>query len=309
MPTYDFELTFTGLCILTLHGPDKRRPDEANVLLVKTDGGGHPGHPGHLQHFPLLSFSTARDARPAAGSTASFNLLPTPDGRQLGIAELGGALDIAFDGEEENVPGSLTAHWRPAGTPETLAPDPANAAEQAWLNWVPLLKKVNPGLKAPTEEAPFAGLRGDLVSARLKLTRGELKAANLIRQRNGNGQFVIWSFKPPGDVAPVARQAMAAAVVLRFSGLTQPVWIQGGTLGRLGLVGQRQDELVQVSITNLPKENSGPSDRLDHFARFYDLAEFDVRPRDLALPEAAAIIDTSVGTDCPGALHTVVPDA
>jgi hypothetical protein len=310
MFTYDFELIITGLCVLTFHGQDKRQPDQVNVLLVKTDPPGEDAHAGHAehhkhpQHFPQLSFTTARDARPATDSDARFSLVPTPDGHQLGIAELGGVVSLAFDDKEENVPEPLTAYWRPAGKPDGLAPDQNDADEQAWLNWVPLLKKVNPGLKAPTEEAPFAGLRADRVIARLALTRGELKAANLIRKPNG--QFRIWDFKPPGAVQPFARQAMAAAAVLRFQRLSQPVWFEGETIGRLGLMGQRQDELVRASITNLPRENVSLGTRLVHFAQFYEL--FDESPRVQSLPEFDEHLFTSVGVDCPCALHAVVPD-
>ncbi|HEX7186057.1 MAG TPA: hypothetical protein VF756_29800, partial [Thermoanaerobaculia bacterium] len=149
---YDFELTFTGLCILTFIGEDKSHPEEVNVLLVKTDlpAQGEPDHQhhrahAHARHIPLLSFSTARDARPAPGSEARFRLVPTPDGRQLGIAELRGIITIKTDEEEENPPGRLVAHWRPGDAPVNTTPDPDSAAEQAWLNWVPSLQKVNPG--------------------------------------------------------------------------------------------------------------------------------------------------------------------
>ena len=311
MLSYDFELTITGLCVLTFHGEDKRRPDEVNVLLVKTDPprecsdaehsehSEHAGHSGHEhpQHFPLLTFSVARETRPAAGSNAEFGLVPTPDGRQLGIVRLEGPVHLNLgDGDG---PAGLTARWRPADLADRLAPED----EEAWLNWVPLLKKVSPDLKAPTEEAPFAGLNWDRVIATLKLTRGALKAANLIRR--ADGRLAIWEFKPAGKVEPFARQAMAAAVVLRLSGLSQPVSIEGDRIGRLRLVG-RQGELVRASVTNLPAENSAPSERLEHFAQFYDL--FEEQPQTESLPEFTGIIDTSQGMDCPCAVHTVVPD-
>jgi hypothetical protein len=302
---YAFELTFTGLAVLTLFGADKSRPREAHFLLLGGDpGDGHGGHGGHAQHvthLPLLSFSTERRKRPAAGSKARFKLLPGPDGRQLGIASLAGAVSVSLDEEEKRPATGLSALWRPSTV--AAAQQPTSTDEERWLDWVPLLKKVNPGIKDATDSPPFAGLKASGVVARVALTEGSLRAANFVRRSNGG--HAIFDFKPPGAGPSSGRQALAVAVVLRLEGLTMPVWIEAPSLGRLGLDGV-DGETVRASITSLPDEDSGAGSRLVHFEQFYDVTEFDTRPTQLSAPESNDLLDTTSSLDCPCAIHAGV---
>jgi len=312
---YDFELTFTGLVVLTFFGADKTKPDEVDVLIVKSDAphadrARHEHHHGHggpfPAHFPKLVFTPARDFRPAAESDAHYSLVPTPDGRQLGIADVHGDVALEFDSEETNVPRDLVARWRPADVPERPVPDDGHPEQLEWLDWAPMLRKVNPNIKDASSSAPYAGLKPDLVMGRLRIDRGILKAVNLIRRPDG--RFVIWNFKSEVEgEPPVGRQALASGVALRMSGLTEPITLKGRPFGVLRLAGVRDGELVQASISNLPSEETPKSDRLEHFAHFYDLTPFSDIPRFDLVPEREGIADTSSGSDCPGAIHMRFP--
>ncbi len=46
---FDFELSFTGLCLFVLQGKDKRKPDKLTALLVSSNGHNH-AEPAHQAH-------------------------------------------------------------------------------------------------------------------------------------------------------------------------------------------------------------------------------------------------------------------
>lgn len=294
---YKFELTFKGLCVLTFEGADKRAPTAVNVLLAKT--------PPAMQHVPILSFNPRQLA---AGSSAPFTIVPTPDGRHIGLLDLKSQMNLRLDPSGTG----LTAIWRPTlPGPEPEAPP--TDADQEWLNWSPALTSGHDNVPVPDEsKLPFANLNAGKITAHLRLTRGTIKAGRVARRVSDNS-FALWDFKRPDNTVKV-RKAIAEVVILTLDGLNVPVWFQGYSWGFFGLVARPSDTVVQASVTNLPAvevpSGAHPTPKLDHFAHFYDL--FDpppLPPAGLALPETGSdvITDTTSSVICPNATYTRTP--
>jgi hypothetical protein len=139
---------------------------------------------------------------------------------------------------------------------------------------------------------------------RVKLPFGDLRAGDIVRDKNGT--IVSWDFKPLNGVS-IGSQAIANSVVLRVQGLTQPIWFNILNK-RLGLESQPAGTEVIASLTHLPGVEPTASDRLTHFAMYYDLAEWTSNPpADLNLPEWVNLPNTSYGTICPNGSYTKVP--
>lgn len=285
-PPYEFELVFHGLILMLFQGSDKRNPTEINAHLLKTD----TMRPGH-RHFPCINFSLADRA---SGSDMPFKLVAGPDGRQFGQVSLAGLVTIEREAGETSASAPLTAIWRPDATPASTLPSSTDLEEHKWLEWVPPLKEANSGIKHPLVVV------GNQVAAQIKISNGELRAANIARDENGS--LVPWKFKksPLGD-PPVIQQAIANAMILSIRNLTKPIWIKDANGKKLGLVPPGTGTKATASLTHLPEVEPAPNVRLTHFGMYYDLVEWDTpRPADLYLPEHSANLDTSYGTICPG---------
>jgi hypothetical protein len=293
---YNFNLVLHGLMILVFEGTNKRTPDAVYALLPTTSG-------GH-QHLPYISFPRANLA---ANSTASYSVVPGPDGKPIGLVSLADSslvpVTLEYDTAESPKPLGVKALWWPSGTPNTKT-QPSTPAEEQWLNWVPSLQKVNPGIKDPKEEAPYAGLDDSLVAVRVKLPFGNLRAGDIARKRDGS--IILWDFKPTSGSSSIPQQAIANTVVLSIQGLTKPIWFD--VLGkRLGLESQPAGTEFTASLTHLPGVEPTASRRLMHFEMFYDLTPWNTRPADINLPERPTLPDTSYGTICPNGIYTKVP--
>jgi len=235
-------------------------------------------------------------------------MVPTPSGETIGLLDLAGLITISLDPHEPGGVATLSAMWRPDNEAESEAPldDDSDSAkeQQQWLNWVPNLETVSPGIQPPTQGSPFAGVDEHKVSSRVRITRGELTAAKIGRDQNGKIQ--IFKFKPKGNKPAATQQAIAEFVVLRFSQLTLPVQFEGLPAGSFGLVGQQPGKVVRASITNLPEVEIAPEKRLTHFAQFFDLVGLNKPEAALNLPETPDITDTSFGAICPCATYAEV---
>lgn len=289
-PPYEFELVFHGLILMLFQGSDKRNPTEIDAFLLKTDtmGGSH-------RHFPCLNFSLADRA---AGSDMPFKLAAGPDGSQFGQVSLTGVVTIEREAGETSASEPLTAIWRPDATPATTLPSTTN--EHKWLEWVPSLKEANPGVKDPL------AVINNQVAAQVKILNGELRAANIAKDQNGD--LVTWTFKTQaGGSTTNLKQAIANAMVLSIRNLTKPIHIKDANGKKLLLVPPGLNTKVTASLTHLPEVEPPPANRLEHFSMYYDLVEWDTttspKPAsaDMNLPQhAVAQLDTSYGTICPG---------
>jgi len=310
--TYDLELTFVGLTVFTFEGPDKRRPDAVQALMVKTeDHAGHHHGAAHAAaalrgslHFPLFTFSPENLA--AGAPIDAYNLIPGPDGRQIGQIALRGPITIETAPNETQGPQDLTAIWRPdTNAPMPQRPSDDDDEEMQWLNWVPSLQSVNSSVAPPDDNLPLAGLNGDQAAATIIFNRGKLTAGRFARMPNDS--IAVYEFKLPGNSPVLGTQAIAGALILRLEGLTRPVSIRGEPMGRLDLV-PRAERLVRASFTNLPDVEVGVQRRLVHFSHLFNFTNLaGIAADQLPLPEGDGIADTSFGTICPGATFTKVP--
>lgn len=317
---FDFELSVSGLCLLTFKG-DKRKPAEVNVLLVKTappegrgdpsggnghhhDNGNGNGHADGHRHFPLLTYS-AGDL--TARSSQNHKLVPASNGQLSGQRDLEGKGGIELAALGVN-PG-IDAVWHP----DAIFPNaPGSRAEERYLNWIPALRRVDPDVPAPLAEVPFAGLLKPQVTAWIKITQGRLEAREVAR--GTSGQYLIWNFgTESGEFDSSVSQALAGKIILRIENLERPVQIRGldepGSFVELAAPPNQPDwtghPLVQASITNLPDQEVFPSPkRLVHFAQYFDLVPGGLSPAVIRLPESASSLDTTVGTFCPPGSHT-----
>jgi len=334
---FDFELSISGLCLLTFKG-DKRKPDEVGILLVKTSGedmpgmdgmpgmhsmpgmregngssggNGHDDGDGHddshedgHRHFPRLTYF-ASDLTDR--SSKDHILVPAANGQQFGQRDLegkGGLELVAL----EVAPG-IEAVWHPDPNPSNA---PTQVSEERYLNWIPALRNVDPAVPAPDGDPPFAGLVGAEVTAYLKITQGRLEASQVAR--GISGQVLLWDFKTEaGQFDHNKAQALAGRVVLRLENLVKPVQLRGldgnGRFVEFAAVTPSPNRtgrpLVQVSITNLPDKEVFPSPtRLTHFGKFFALVKGFQVGNQTHLPEAANQLDTTVGSFCPPGSHT-----
>jgi hypothetical protein len=327
---FDFELTFTGLCVLTLKG-DREKPDEVDVLLVRTTepqehtghsgrtgtgGNGHGngngqgpgnGHDAGHRHLPRLTYR-AKDLTARSTTSRAHRLVPGIDGLQLGQRDLEdkGMIEVkALDR-----PSGMSTAWGPSIIPEILKA-PRTPTEEVWLNWVPSFHIVAPAAPKPKGDLPFLNLEKTQVTAWAKLTQGNVEAAEVARGRI-NGDYLIWDFTPQvgGEVDRKTSQALAGRIVLRMENLEKPVQIRlPGDDGLVELddlrpISDRQEQyLVSASITNLPDLEIPPSERLEHFAQYFSLFD-DFPPSGIRIPEASDRLDTTSSTFCPPGGHT-----
>jgi len=326
---FDFELAFTGLCVFTLKG-EKEQPAEVDVLLVKTtEPEGHTGHSGHTgrggnvpgngngsgagngheaghRHLPRLTYQ-AKDLTARSTTSRVHTLVPGINGLQMGQRDLEnkGKIEVqALDG-----PAGITAAWGPPEIPE-IVKAPTTPAEEVWLNWVPSLHTVAPDVPAPDGPVPFLNLQQAQVTAWVRLTQGRVEAAEVAR--GINGQYLIWDFTSQvgGAVNRNTSQALAGRIVLRLENLEKPVQIrlQGddglAELADLRPLADRQERyVVRASITNLPDMEVPPSQRLVHFAQYYDLVA-NFPSSGIRIPETSDRLDTTSSTFCPPGGHT-----
>ncbi|HWN44110.1 MAG TPA: hypothetical protein VNW71_17940, partial [Thermoanaerobaculia bacterium] len=254
------------------------------------------------RHFPLFTFSPENLTEDSP--IDAYNLVPGPDGRQIGQMSLQGDFTIEMAPDETQGPRDLTAVWRPPAN-GPLPQRPATAAEEEWLNWVPGLQSVNPSIPLPNDALPLAGLNGNQAAASLIFNRGVLTAGRLARAQNGS--IAVYEFKLPGNAPVLGSQAIAGALILRLEGLTRPVFIHGHPSGPLGLI-NLADRVVRASFTNLPDVEVGEQTRLVHFRHLFNFTNLPViTANQIPLPEGRGIPDTSFGTICPGATFTRVP--
>jgi hypothetical protein len=313
---FDFELSISGLCLLTFKG-DKRKPDEVDVLLVKTlapdmpgmrggNGKGHDhgnGHDDGHRHFPRLTYF-ASDLTDR--SSKDQILVPAANGQQFGQRDLEGKDGLEL--EALGVKPGIEAVWHPDPDHHNA---PTQESEERYLDWIPTLRNVDPAVPAPAGELPFLGLLKAEVTAWLKVTQGRLEASQVAR--GISGQYLLWNFKTTaGQFDPKKSQALAGRVVLRLGNLDQPVQIRGlGGDGKpvefapVPSPGRTGRPLVQVSITNLPDKEVFPSPtRLVHFGQFFGLVKNPPADDKIHLPETASQLDTTVGSFCPPGSHT-----
>lgn len=309
--SYTFELTFTGLCIFTFKG-DKKKPEEVNVLLVKTQNHGEHGHhqtPDDI-HLPYLAYS--RHDLTFNQVPGPHTLLPHADGSQT-------VLHSVMSEAIEIFPPDPTTPLEPAWMESGMLPQrPANSTQARWLDWVPALKKINCPTPAPAPQAPYAGLEPLSVVSRVRIRHGSIYAAGFLLELDSTEKkydYAIWDFVfPTGDASPPPDpfpQALAGSVVVSMEGTPHERAVQIKS-SRLNLsfhpprkLGGGFEDKVKVSITNLPAQEGPPQDFLLHFAHLYDPVVWpDGRPR-LRVPKKRPGVITSGNSFCPPGTYTI----
>lgn len=308
---FDFELLFTGLCLFTFEG-EPRHPDAVNVLLIKTPrngqnggngGNGHlhagNGHPADHKHIPMLTYAL-RDLTVRSGKV--HTIAPGPDSEPIGRRNLEGETDLQLVAPGR---GRLSPVWRPAALSKVTVP--RTPADEAWLDWALRLKRLLPDVANPNGSS-FAGLDGNVVSARIRLAQGTLMCTRVARGLNG--RYLLWRFEDSaGAFDPCESQALAGSIVLRLEGLEAPVQIRGfdqpvefAPPGPAD--GSRERKLVQVSITSFPEKEVRETDRLAHVTEQYlALVPNAVFPGSARFPTSTDQLDTPSSTLCPPGTH------
>lgn len=317
--TYTFELSFTGLCVFTFTGQDKRKPDRVDALLVNT-----LHHSGSHRHVPLLGFE-GRNVELA--SSPGFRLAPGPDGRLLCVKDLEGAWPLEIEVRNFGLP-DLEAVWRPGPQPLDKHPYLSDRSEEEWLDWVMALKRMNPETDFPQQDPPYNGLKHEVTDhhgtrpsmcAWVRLTGGVLKARGFPMEwstTDGRWAYDLWDFKEPTSGGnKSATHAMAASVVLSIPRIpvASMVVLKDGRGFEVWLAPRREPDaryqaLVQASVTNLPQEDDGsgiPPAYLEHFQHYYDAVHFSpAPPNEIRLPHPVSHTITLVGSFCPPVTHT-----
>lgn len=305
---YTFEITFTGLCIFTFKG-DRKKPEEVNVLLVKTqDHGDHENHqtPNDI-HLPYLAYS--RHDLTSNKVPGPHTLIPHADGSQTVLhSVMGEAIEII----PPNRP-RLEPAWMESGT---LPQRPANSTQARWLDWVPALKKINCPTPAPAPAAPYAGLEPLSVVSRVCIRHGSIYAAGFLLELDSTENkydYAIWDFVfPTGDASPPpdpSPQALAGSVVVSMVGMPDEQAVQIKS-SRLNLyfhparkLGGGFEDNAKVSITNLPAQEGPPQDFLLHFAHLYDPVVWPHGKPRLRVPKKRPGV-TSGNSFCPPGIYT-----
>ncbi|MGD2116421.1 MAG: hypothetical protein PVG07_15305 [Acidobacteriota bacterium] len=320
--TYTFELTFTGLCIFTFAGTDKRKPDAVHVLLPET-----AGHGAEHPHVPQLAFDT-HNVEMESVSKPGFRLAPGPDGRLLGCKDLHGVRPLQIEVRKGFELPPLHAVWRPekvATLPEH--PDRSDLSQEEWLDWVMALRRMNPETPCPEDCPPYHGLRSEhgcgtpTMIARVELKGGTLKAGGFPMRWNrdeSRWEYRLWTFKEPakarGDGNPSATHTMAGSVVLSIPGIpvASAVVLRGEGGFQVWLVPRRQPDatyqpLVRASVSNLPPDDDAGEkpEYLRHFREFYRCVDFQGKPpNELRLPHEIGHTITRTSSFCPPTSHT-----
>lgn len=301
------ELTFTGLCNLTIPAAERTttasKPSKA--LLVDTSQG-DDNDPHMPRHYPLLSFR-ARDY--ASGPLKDVGLPPgvpvtiAPDGEEIIHLPLDGTtVEIVAEGASEIQ--ETRMEW---ALPSRDTPDPG---EEGAMDWVPNLTRL--GLAAPDLNNASSPPKG--VTSIIDLPHGRFEARRLVMNELNQHKPEIWSFKNQG------RQAIADHVVLiterpadRVVRVKITPWAEPDKGETHRLVQPRGDEILPLSITNLPKlallrrpaeEGHGQPTataeeeaRSLHHLRWY--GELSPRSSDVILPTSRGATRTRQGTICP----------
>lgn len=319
---YTFELTFTGLCIFTFLGEDKRRPREVDVLLVYG-----LQHSGPHRHLPYLGFA----AEYLNGDTnpKQYGLVPGYDGSQTALLSLAGKNGVRIVLPSMHVP-PLHPIWRPTTVPELPeAPDQYDPEQEKWLDWAMALQRMNPETDDPDITDPYGGLDRSKITTRVILDAGTLSCREF--PRRANNSYLTWEFDVPETTPITTRRvvthssdalvepsvigpyAMARSVVLRIENIPdgEEVRIVAADL-QVALVPPVRvhpdpDEVVRASITNLPEisdPNASKQTHLTHFAHFYDPVIFLQPPPRLRLPRRQTAGITSGTSFCPPTTHT-----
>ncbi len=240
----DFELTISGLCVIVMRSPEDRptRPDVVDVLCVSE------GHRPRLCYLP----------EELVTDEAVAELVVDPAGRRIAFLDITNqALTLSF-GTTPHSDFSVT--W---GAPDAEAPQ--TRAEDAWMNWVPLVQDLgfNKGLRL--------GQPGELVEgagAVLSLPKGRLSGREVVRERNSDIPF-LWKFPAAGG----KKRAIANQVVFRADGVADAIFsLNGNTY----LTSSKAGGILQVAISAdlpsvLPDYPEG-SDKLDHLGHIAALA-------------------------------------
>lgn len=230
----DFELNISGLCVLVLRGngnPRPTTPSSVDVLCVGPHQGHHHGHDhmGQPMHSPRLSYLPG-DLLAADGVVADLVIDQT--GRRIASLDLTGkvlGLDLGGNPHAE-----ISVSWGPVNS--IL---PANATEEAWLNWVPSIQDLGftSGLQLGGPGAPVAG-----AGAVLSLPNGILSARNIVRMVQPP-DIIEWQFPAAGGI----RRAIANDVVFRANGVEDVVVLVDGSEA---LTSSSSGGLLQMSISN-----------------------------------------------------------
>ena len=319
---FDFELSFTGLCAVSVDHPET--PKEVDVFLVKTEsdnGNGKPsdhdleartskpehgmrhhrqehgalGHP----HFPLLTYYT-KDLT-ARSDRRRGEVITGPDGQLIGKRSLTGRR-IEVIPPAGYQPGVKLIR-RPVDA-NGFAPHrvPRSPAEERWLNWTLSFRHIDRTIRP--QGFLLGNLSDDAAACIVKLHHGTLEARNVVR--NFNGEYAIWDFRDTetGEFAREDSQALATTIVLRLSGLEAPVRLQG-TLGFVELAPSRiadslETQVVRATISNMPSRELKVL-RPQHLEQIFKLLppESSVDPARRRFPHAADLTDTPGSGLCP----------
>ena len=317
---FDFELSFTGLCAVSVDHPET--PEEVDVFLVKTESDNGNGklnandpleaggakhkhgaprlqqeHADH-QHFPLLTYYTkdltSRSDRQRA------DVIAGPDGQLIAKRSLTGRrIEIVPPAGYQ--PGVKLTR-RPVDI-NGFAPHqvPQSPAEERWLNWTLSFRHIDRTILPP--RFLLGNLSEDAATTIVKIHHGTLEARNVVR--DFNGEYTIWDFRDvkTGKFDRQESQALATTIVLRLSGLEAPVRLQG-TKGFVELAPPRiidsvVPQVVRATISNMPSRELKVlrPQHLEQVFKLLPVGSPDLIPR--RFPHAGDLIDTPGSGLCP----------
>jgi hypothetical protein len=192
----DFELTISGLCVVSLKSeePFPTSPDAVDVVCPK-DG----MHRARLCYDPTLFQVGDLGSDP--------DLVIDPNGSRFANLDLEGrVLELTLS---ENPATEFSLSWGPS--------DAEAPPEEQWMNWTPSLGTLGfeTFVVPPSREMP-AGAR-----TRLILPKGELQCRSVVRDPDTN-KFVLWSFPATRtELLPDGiERALANEIVFRARGRT-----------------------------------------------------------------------------------------
>jgi hypothetical protein len=330
---FDFELSFTGLCLFVLEG-DKRKPDKLTTLMVSSNGHNHgasnkPANgDGSESHAHTMAGASRgdNDLKPNGSGGHTHGPSPQDTGsklhtphiplltysvRNLTVRSLRppklipGPDSLPIGVHELTGPatvglaqgrGSLEGTWRPEEL-ETLPAEPPTEADEAWLDWLLNIRVVT-GVRS------LLGL--EHIPVRIDLQHGTLEASHVVRGQTG--KYLIWDFKDDNGFSDSKEsRALASLSVLRMKNLETPVRIHLPE-GFVELAPARADSregrdqnVVRASITNLPNHEINESERPEHLKMYFSLLA--MQPRAFRLPQVQDILDTPNSLLCPPGTH------
>jgi trypsin len=208
MSSFDFELVFTGMCLLELDGDPPTRctvhiPNAAHPDVVFKDV---PEARRPFKHVPLLSFPTKFQV--AGGSQAMRQVervFPAADGEEIGVCDLAGET-LTLQPPAGSLPLTLL----------TVKTDPKEVRAEDLFDWASSLQDL-----LTLSECTFSGIKASEVVTRVNLAHGQFGTLECGRQ---NGGVVVYEYDPVrGSVQPRPGRSLADAVVLRLPGLAASV--------------------------------------------------------------------------------------